>query len=471
MLEQDIWQLSATEAARGIRENQFSSESLTRSHLARLESANPAINAVVNTTHELALAQAQTADEAIAQGSSMGALHGVPITLKQNVDLIGQPNANGLPALANLIATEDAPVVANLKAAGAVILGQTNTPEFSMRFVTDNPLHGLTLNPWDHNITCGGSSGGAAAATAAGIGTIAHGNDIGGSLRWPAHCNGLATIKSTNGRVPAYNETAPVERPFMTQTFSTQGPMARSVADVSLALEVMSKGDARDPYWVPAQLHYPNDSLPCKVAMATIPDDMECDAGVLEKLQQSSEWLKEAGYVVEEIALPNLDRVWDLWALTVLAEMRMTAEESMLAVVSDEFKSIWASYSKMQVLPDFETYLAAQAERMGHIRTWSTLLRQYPIVLAPVTTARTPGPRADVDPNLGAYHILHKQLRFTTALNTLCLPAATVSAGLLDGHPVGVQLIGARYREMRCLAAAQVIENGAQLEWQKLWLK
>lgn len=471
MRDQDLWQMDATTAARAIRQREVSSEALTQSHLNRLKSANPAINAVVHTTSELALSQAKAADTALALGGPLGALHGVPITVKQNVDLTGYPNANGVPAMANLLATSDAPVVSNLKSAGAVFLGQTNTPEFSMRFVTDNPLHGLTLNPWDKDITCGGSSGGAGAACATGIGTIAHGNDIGGSLRWPAHCNGLATIKSTNGRVPAYNPSGAAERPFMTQTFSTQGPMARSVQDVRLSLEVMARADARDPYWVPAQLHYADDASLCKVALAKIPADMDCDPGVIAKLHQSAEWLKEAGYTVEEHELPDLDRVWELWSLTVLAEMQLTMGDNMLAVVSDDFKTVWENYSTMAEIPDFNMFLSAQAERMAHIRTWSLFLQQYPIILTPVTTARTPGPRADLDPATGAHHILHKQLRFTTALNTLCLPAATVCAGLLDGHPVGVQLIGARFREMRCLAACQVIETRAKLDWHALWSK
>jgi amidase len=154
----------------------------------------------------------------------------------------------------NIIAPSDAPVVRNLKKAGAIVIGLTNTPEFSFRPFTDNPLHGLTLNPWDPDITCGRSSGGAGAAVAAGIGAIAHGNDIGGSLRWPAHCNGIATIKPTQGRVPAYNQSAATERPMLAHLMSAQGPLARSVGDLRIALEVMSQRDPRDPWWVPAPL-------------------------------------------------------------------------------------------------------------------------------------------------------------------------------------------------------------------------
>ncbi len=464
-----LWQLSASEAALGVREKRFSSEELTLSHLERLRQCNPRLNAVVEITDELALKQAQSADQNLALGGPLGALHGVPITVKQNVDLTGFANANGVPALADLVAEHDAPVVKNLKAAGAVILGQTNTPEFSMRFVTDNPLHGLTLNPWDPAITCGGSSGGAASAVAAGIGAIAHGNDIGGSLRWPAHCNGLATIKSTQGRIPAYNPSATAERPFMAQTYSTQGPLARCVSDVRAALEVMAQADARDPYWVPAPLHYRDDASPCKVALAKIPGDMDVDQAVVSRLQQAALWLEESGFEVQEVTLPNLDRVWELWSLTAFAEMQQQLKSTMFDMASEEFKTIWNTYASLQAAPDFKRYLAAQAERMTHIRQWSLFLQDFPLILAPVSTARTPGPRADLESQLGAEHLLYKQLRFTTALNTLCLPVATVCAGLAHAQPVGVQIIGSRFREMRCLHAAQIIENKVALDWTSMW--
>lgn len=169
----------------------------------------PRLNAVVVDLGEDALKVAHAADEQRAKGGELGLLHGVPVTIKENVDFEGRPNFNGVPANKDLVAPSDSPVVRNLKKAGAIVLGLTNTPEFSFRGFTDNPLHGLTLNPWDPNITCGGSSGGAGSAVAAGIGTIAHGNDIGGSLRWPAHCNGVATIKPTQGASRPSTEVPP----------------------------------------------------------------------------------------------------------------------------------------------------------------------------------------------------------------------------------------------------------------------
>ena len=189
----------------------------------------------------------------------------------------------------NIIAPSDAPVVRNLRKAGAVVLGLTNTPEFSFRGFTDNPLHGLTLNPWDPAITCGGSSGGAGAAGAAGIGTIAHGNDIGGSLRWPAHCNGVATIKPTQGRIPAFNQSATTERPMLAHLMSAQGPLARSVGDLRLALEVMSQRDPRDPWWVPAPPAGPKPKGPVKVALAKLTADMTVDPSVRAALRQAAD--------------------------------------------------------------------------------------------------------------------------------------------------------------------------------------
>ena len=265
------------ETALAIRAGVISAVDVVEAHLARMRTVNPKLNAVVVDLSEEALAAAQAADKQRAKGKQLGLLHGVPITIKENVDYDGRPNPNGVASQMNIIAPSDAPVVRNLKNAGAIVIGLTNTPEFSFRGFTDNPLHGLTLNPWDPDITCGGSSGGAGAAVAAGIGTIAHGNDIGGSLRWPAHCNGVATIKPTQGRIPAYNQSAAAERPMLAHLMSAQGPLARSVGDVRLALEVMSQRDPRDPWWVPAPLVGPRPKGPIKVAFAKLPDDMDVD--------------------------------------------------------------------------------------------------------------------------------------------------------------------------------------------------
>ena len=247
----------------------MSAVEVTQAHIDRMHAVNPQLNAVVyDMSDSRAGGREGGRQGARARTGKIGPLHGVPITIKENVDIKGRPTPNGVPASSRSSRPTIRPLVRNFRKAGAIILGQTNTPEFSMRGFTDNPLHGLTLNPWDDEITCGGSSGGAASAVAAGIGTIAHGNDIGGSLRWPAHCCGVATIKPTQGRIPAFNPSATVERPMLASLMSAQGPLARSVADVRLGLEVMSRRDPRDPWWVPAPLKGPKPKKPIKVAMA-----------------------------------------------------------------------------------------------------------------------------------------------------------------------------------------------------------
>ena len=186
-MSSELWRLSTVDTAAAIRDRQHSCEEVVASHVERMRAVNPGLNAVTVDLGDEALQAARAADAALAAGDAIGALHGVPVTIKENIDVKGQPTPNGLPALANLVAPDDSPVVRNLQDAGAIIIGRTNTPEYSFRAFTDNPLRGLTLNPWDEAVSCGGSSGGAGASMAAGIGSIAHGNDIGGSLRFPAH--------------------------------------------------------------------------------------------------------------------------------------------------------------------------------------------------------------------------------------------------------------------------------------------
>jgi len=168
-----VWQWSATKTARAIRQGDISCLAVTKAHIDRMHAVNPDLNAVVVDLSSEALKSAHDADKAVARGDELDLLHGVPITIKENVDCKGLANPNGVVAMKDLIAPSDSPVVANLKKAGAIIIGLTNTPEFSLRAVTDNELHGLTLNPWDSEITCGGASGGAGSSLAMGIGAMA----------------------------------------------------------------------------------------------------------------------------------------------------------------------------------------------------------------------------------------------------------------------------------------------------------
>jgi amidase len=466
-----IWQWSAADTASAIRAGTISAVEAVEAHLERMRSVNPKLNAVVVDLSEEALAAARAADKQRARGGELGLLHGVPITIKENVDYEGRPNFNGVPANANLIAPSDSPVVRNLKKAGAIVIGLTNTPEFSFRGFTDNPLHGLTLNPWDPDITCGGSSGGAGAAVAAGIGTIAHGNDIGGSLRWPAHCNGVVTIKPTQGRIPAYNQSATAERPMLAHLMSAQGPLARHVGDVRLALEAMSQRDPRDPWWVPAPLMGPKPKGPIKVALARLPDDMDVDPSVRAALRQAADHLERSGYRVSEVEVPDISGVWQTWCDIITNETVVMQEASMLAVTSEDFHKAWGGMKAKASVLDLKGWMQATAARSGHIRAWQLFFEEYPVVLAPTTVKPTPGPREDTISAERVREIFWNDIRFISAINVLGLPGAVVPVALHDGRPIGVQLIAGRYREDLALDAAAAIEKRAGVLVHQLWEK
>ena len=242
---QDLWRLSAADLAALIRSKKVSAKEAATAALARLDAVNPKINAVVDHKPAEVLAQAAAIDAAIGRGEDAGPLAGVPVTVKVNIDQQGFATTNGLKLQRDAIAKSNSPVIDNLRKAGAVILGRTNCPAFSYRWFTTNLVHGDTKNPRDPGITPGGSSGGAGAAVAAGIGHIAHGTDIAGSIRYPAYACGVHGLRPTVGRIAAFNAALP-ERPIGPQITAVSGPLARTIGDFRIALAAMSaQGFAR----------------------------------------------------------------------------------------------------------------------------------------------------------------------------------------------------------------------------------
>ena len=248
----ELWCRSALELAAMIRDGEVSSREVVQAHLDRIEAVNPHLNAIVRLLPDQALAAADAADRAVADGAGLGPLHGVPLTVKENIDLAGTPTTNGIPALAEAVAPVDAPQRERLRAAGAIPVGRTNLPDFGLRVHTDSALHGLTRNPWNPQRTPGGSSGGEGAALATGMSPLGLGNDLGGSLRNPAHCCGIASIKPSTGAVPAATVIPPEDYPITYQLMTVEGVMARRVADVRAAFTVMAGQHPRDPLSVPA---------------------------------------------------------------------------------------------------------------------------------------------------------------------------------------------------------------------------
>jgi amidase len=250
----ELWQLGALELADRIRSKEVSSREVLEAHLSRVEACNGALNAVVRVLADEARAAADAADESLAAGNHLGPLHGVPCTVKENIDVAGTPTTQGVKALADAIATIDAPTVERMRAAGAIPFARTNLPDFGLRVHTDSELHGITRNPWNPEVTAGGSSGGEGAAIASGMSPIGLGNDIGGSLRNPAHCCGIVSLKPTVGVIPMATVVPPEDMSLSAQLMVVEGPMARRVADVRAGLQILAGQHWRDPRSVTAVL-------------------------------------------------------------------------------------------------------------------------------------------------------------------------------------------------------------------------
>lgn len=469
-MSQPPWRLGAVRLAAAIRAGELSCEEAVASALERMAAVNGAVNAVTVQLADEALAEARGADAARLAGASCGPLHGVPITIKENVDQAGQATPNGVLALRDLVAVEDAPVVANLRRAGAIVIGRTNTPEFSLRWFTDNPLRGRTLNPWDAGRTPGGSSGGAAAAVALGIGAIAHGNDLGGSLRYPAYCCGVATIKPSLGRVPAFNRSATAERAPAMAAMSVQGPIAREVADLRIALAVMAEGDARDPLWVPAPLSGVAPALPLRVALSRAPFGEAAQPAVSAALDEAARHLQAAGYEVEERDPPHGLEIADCWRALIACETRVTLESAILEYGSEAIIAGYQGFQANAKALDLDDYIRLLAARTGYRRAFGEFLEHTPLLLAPVSCA-LPFPQDEDQRGPAAFSRLFVQQSPQYAINMLGLPAAAVPTGVVDGLPVGVQIIGARFREDLCLDAAEAIERGAGGLCAQLWAR
>src|ERR1700754_810161 len=294
----DIWRLPAHELAGLIRAKQVSAKQAASAALARLDAVNPAINAVVDHRPDDVLAQAEAVDAAIARGEAVGPLAGVPVTVKVNIDQEGFATTNGLKLQRDVIALSNSPVIDNLRKSGAMILGRTNCPAFSYRWFTTNLVHGDTKNPRDPSITPGGSSGGAGAAVAAGIGHIAHGTDIAGSIRYPAYANGVHGLRPTVGRIAAFNAALP-ERTIGPQISAVSGPLARTIADLRISLAAMSGFDPRDPWWVPAPLEGVRREK--RAALCLDPDGLDSVPEVKAAVADAGKRLERAGWSVEEV--------------------------------------------------------------------------------------------------------------------------------------------------------------------------
>jgi amidase len=450
----DLWRLSAAEMASLIRSKKVSAKEAATAALARLDAVNPRINAVVDHRPEDVLAQASAVDAAIGRGEDAGPLGGVPVTVKVNIDQEGFATTNGLKLQRDAIAKSNSPVIDNLRKSGAVILGRTNCPAFSYRWFTTNLIHGDTKNPRDPGITPGGSSGGAGAAVAAGIGHIAHGTDIAGSIRYPAYACGVHGLRPTMGRIAAFNAALP-ERPIGPQISAVSGPLARTIGDIRLALAAMSARDYRDPWWVPAPLEGP--AMPKRVAMCLNPDGLDPVPEVKAAVADAGKRLARAGWIVEEIAnTPPLREAADLQTKLWLGD-GYEAQLEMAEREGDPGALACLRGNRAKVHPfDLSKALTRRATLT---REWLAFFENYAVLLMPVSGELPFPDQLDRKDEASFARVWHAQLP-QIAIPFMGLPGLTVSTGLVGRIPVGVQLVAGRYREDLCLAAGEAVEAG-----------
>lgn len=460
-MSDEIWRWSAVQTAAAISNGLICSREAVASTLERIQQVNPVVNALAEVLADEALAAAEQADARRRAGDRLGPLHGVPVTTKINSDQRGLATTNGVVAFEKAVVEEDAPHIENLRNAGAVFVGRSNTPAFSIRWFTDNELHGRTLNPWDPSRTPGGSSGGAAAAVATGMGAIAHGNDIGGSIRYPAASCGVVGLRPTPGRVPTWYGPTEGDQLLGAQTMLVQGPLARSVDDVRLGLRAMATYNPRDPFSVPAPLEGPPLEGRRRVAVLRDVGVAALDPAVDAAVSAAARSLADAGFEVEEVQLPLFAEAWRLWWQLVqgveFEDLARAIDEYGDEAIRRSADNQFAVTKRMHSDFGLDAYVRGYARRGTLMRELQLFLQRYPVLLTPVSAERTFEVDADVRDVDRMEQVIAAQWPMMS-LAFLGFPGLSVPVTEGGGLPIGVQLVGPKFREDLLLEAGNIIE-------------
>lgn len=447
-----LWRLDATDQAQLVARREVSALEVLESHLERMDEVNPRLNAVVERDDDLARDAAQSVD----RGAVAGPLAGAVATSKINTDHAGWTVDNGIAALRGNKSAGTAACIIGMAGDGAVFAGRTNSPAYAMRFHTGNDLHGETWNPHGQHLSPGGSSGGAAAAVASGMCAVAQGNDVGGSIRQPAFCNGIVGLRPTMGRMTT-GASNPNPRAFTGQLMATHGPLTRTMRDLRTVFSSMTRVHNRlDPLWTPVPTEFPADQVPRRVALVTH-DGLHLDPCAVDAVRAAGRMLADAGYDVEEVAAPDTDRLFSLWMrlgahdiVNVLAPMLSSIGDSGLAEVFGNW------------LPHFppataETVMGAFTEREMILRRWNRLLEERPLVVVPALAVRHVRHNEDRE-STDSMLRLAETSRWFLNLPALGLPVLAMPMDPLHGDPQGVQIVGRAWREDVLLDAGDAIE-------------
>jgi amidase len=451
--------LQVTHLASLVRDGAVRATEVIDAHLDRIASTNPRVNAITEVFAAAAREAAAQVDCRRASGEPLGPLAGVPFTVKANLDVAGSATTHGIPRFRHLIASADALPVERLRKADAIPIGHANMPDLALRGMhTRSQLYGDTRNPWDATRTPGGSSGGDGAAVATGMAALGLGNDSGGSIRIPATFCGVAGLVPSYGRFAADRRLGPRDPSLAAQLFPVDGPLARSVADLRLAFEVLAGPDPRDPRAVPAPLLGPPLPPPIHVAVVVDPGGLGVHPTVRQAVQTGAAALREAGYVVDEIEdVPHLAECLDAYGRMLMTEFSLTWP-SIRSLLTEEGRRYIELSMAARPPVRLAEYVQLPATRLSLQRDWLVFLTQHPLVLAPVFTEPAVAPGLESrDPDSHAR--VATAMRLCSVTSFLGLPAVAVPTGVADGLPQGIQLIGAPYREDLCLEAAAAIEQ------------
>jgi Asp-tRNA(Asn)/Glu-tRNA(Gln) amidotransferase A subunit family amidase len=454
--------LPAVSMARHIREKKLSPVELAHAHLAKIERLNPKLNAFVHVDPEWVRREARAAEEAEMTGKPLGPLHGVPISIKSSVDVAGMRCEAGTRLRSGFIPTRDAPLVARLRDAGAIILGVTNTPELLMAWETDNLLYGRTNSPWDLERTPGGSSGGEAAAIAAGMSAGGVGSDGGGSIRVPAHFSGICGLKPTPGRVPATGHFPPSGGPFA--LIGVVGPMARTVADVRALFEVMQGPDDGDTCAAPVSLRWPSDAEARKLRIGYFEDDGRTPVTpeIRAAVRTAADALRGAGFQVEPFRPDGLEESRLLWKKFFVAAGGMLIRPMFHGREHDLSPTLkqFLEWSAAEPALTGESLLDAWIRRDTARATFLAQMRKYPILLCPPAAIPTFRHGERNWPIEGKTVNYLDAWSYTEWFNLLGNPAAVVPVShSSDGLPIGVQIVGRPWEEEQVLAVAEALER------------
>ena len=441
------------------RTGQVSAVELAEAHIRQIERLNPVLNAIVDFDPERVLAQARALD---ARSAPKGALHGLPVTVKSSISTAGYRCEIGSTIHRGDVPKEDAPVVARLRAAGAMILGTTNCPEFLMAYETDNLLYGRTNNPWDLERSPGGSSGGESAAIAACMSAAGLGSDSGGSVRLPAHFTGICALKPTPGRVPGRGHLPPCVGPF--SVLGAIGPMARTIKDVSLLFEAVSGQDPLDPASAPVPLKKPDLSELRGQSVGYFEDDglVPVTQETRKAIDDSVRVLRDAGFRVEPFRPRTLELLRQLWwkffvrCGAMFYQPAIRGKESQLSPIFREFLSIAAVDGPLGGTELLDAWAELDLLRS---RTLAEM-QSHPILLCPVASIPAFKHRERSWTVEGREVAYLDAVRHTQWFNVLAGPAAVVPVGRSpEGLPIAVQIAARPYRDESALAVAAILDE------------